>query len=53
MQEASKTVLDGFALRTDVEIVRWPNRYMNERGVKMWETVQGILAELGGLDAAA
>src|SRR5262249_18899838 len=53
IQEASKTVLDGFALRTDVKIVRWPNRYMDERGVKMWETVQGILAELGGLDAAA
>jgi hypothetical protein len=53
MQEASKTVLDGFALRTDVKIVRWPDRYMDERGVKMWETVQGILADLGGLDAAA
>jgi len=27
--------------------VRYPDRYMDERGTKMWETVQGILAELG------
>ena len=36
-------VLDGFSLRTDAEIVRYPDRYMDKRGVKMWGTVTGIL----------
>jgi len=46
MLEASAVDLSGFQLRTDAKIVRYPDRYMDERGVKMWETVQGILAEL-------
>jgi hypothetical protein len=46
MREASELVLDGFALKTDVRIVRHPERYMDERGVKMWEQVMGILGEL-------
>ena len=46
MRESSAIVLSGFQLRTDAKIVRYPDRYMDERGEKMWETVQGILAEL-------
>jgi hypothetical protein len=48
MAEASRIVLDGFELRTDAKIVRWPDRYMGDRGAKMWETVMGILEELEG-----
>ena len=46
MAEASAIVLDGFALRSDVDIVRYPDRYCDERGVQMWETVSRILEDL-------
>lgn len=48
MREASEIILGGggFALRTDAEIVRWPNRYMDERGRLMWDTVRSILTEI-------
>jgi DNA polymerase-1 len=45
MAEASRVVLGGFELRSDAKIVRWPERYMDERGVKMWETVTDLLAQ--------
>jgi hypothetical protein len=41
MREASELVLPGFPLRTDAKIVRYPERYTDERGVRMWETVSG------------
>jgi DNA polymerase I len=43
MAEASRVVLSGFELRTDVKIVRWPDRYMDQRGVVMWQRVMGLL----------
>ena len=43
MAEASETVLGDFRLRTDSTIVRYPDRYMDERGRRMWETVMGIV----------
>jgi hypothetical protein len=39
MAEASRAVLGGFELGTDVNIVRCPNRYMDARGRVMWERV--------------
>ncbi|MHC4402522.1 MAG: DNA polymerase [Planctomycetota bacterium] len=48
MAEASRLVLDGFELRTDAEIVRWPDRYMDKRGERMWETTMRILTDLRG-----
>jgi hypothetical protein len=47
MAEASAVVLGGFELRTDAKVVRYPDRYMDERGVRMWETVSTILDRLG------
>jgi DNA polymerase I-like protein with 3'-5' exonuclease and polymerase domains len=44
MREASEVVLDGFPLRTEAKIVRHPDRYMDERGQEMWDTVQELLA---------
>jgi len=46
MAEASRLVLGGFELRTEAKIVRWPERYMDERGARMWDTIMGILTEL-------
>ncbi len=43
MREASEIVLPGFPLRTDVKFVRYPDRYADDRGRLMWETVNGIL----------
>jgi hypothetical protein len=44
MREASEVVLSGFSLRTDAKIVRYPDRYSDERGKRMWETVWTLLA---------
>ncbi len=43
MAEASRKVLNGFEIRTDAEIVRPPERYSDERGVQLWQTVLGLL----------
>ena len=45
MMEASAIILDGFELRSDVEIYRYPDRYMDKRGVEMWKIVNEILSE--------
>jgi hypothetical protein len=47
MTEASRIVLDGFELRTDVNVVRWPDRYMDKGGQAMWDVV---MAKLGVAD---
>jgi hypothetical protein len=46
MVRASADVLDGFRLRTDAKVVRYPNRYADERGKVMWETIWSILEDL-------
>jgi hypothetical protein len=45
MQEASRIVLDGFALGSDVKEVRYPERYMDKRGVVMWNKVMHLLGQ--------
>jgi hypothetical protein len=44
MTEASRVVLAGVEVATDVEIISWPDRYADERGAVMWERVTEILA---------
>ena len=39
MAEASAIVLDGFPLRTDAAIIRWPDRYDDPRGRAMVATL--------------
>jgi hypothetical protein len=46
MAEASRAVLKGFELRSDVSITRWPDRYMDERGAVMWDRVMRLLREI-------
>ncbi|QEG36314.1 DNA polymerase [Bythopirellula goksoeyrii] len=45
MREAGRIVLSGFELRTDAEIVAWPNRYMDPRGRALWDELTGILED--------
>jgi DNA polymerase-1 len=43
MREASRIVLNGFELGTDAQIVRYPERYMDERGAAMWSRVMDLI----------
>jgi hypothetical protein len=45
MREASRIVLDGFELGSDVKEVRFPDRYMDKRGVVMWNKVMNLIGE--------
>jgi hypothetical protein len=50
MRRASRVVLNAdpggpYELRTDVTIVRYPDRYSDKRGTKTWETVLELLAQ--------
>jgi len=49
MGRASKVVLDGFRLRSDAEVVRFPDRYEDVRGKDMWEQVRVGLETLEAL----
>jgi hypothetical protein len=46
MRDASRVVLRGFELRTDVQIIRAGGRYFDKRGLEMWTAVTEILARL-------
>lgn len=46
MADASRVVLDGFALRSEAKPIRFPERYQDPRGQRMWDTVQEILGDL-------
>jgi hypothetical protein len=39
MAQTSAVILDGFRLRSDAKIVRYPDRYMDERGAHMWDKI--------------
>jgi hypothetical protein len=40
MAEASRAVLDGFEIRTDAQLVKYPDRFMDvKRGKAMWDKV--------------
>lgn len=43
MADASAIVLDGFRLRSDADIIKYPERYMDSRGKEMWHTIQNLL----------
>jgi DNA polymerase I len=47
MEEASRVVLGGFTIRTEATLVRYPGRYMDKRGVAMWNAVSELV---GGFD---
>jgi DNA polymerase I len=43
MCEASRVVLNGFELSSEVTVFRHPERYMDERGKTMWSRVMALL----------
>lgn len=43
MMEASRIVLYGFELGSDAKVIRYPDRYMDDRGVEMWNTAMNLL----------
>lgn len=45
MTRAGRIVLDGFEVRTDAEVIRYPARYQDQRGVRMWELATELAAE--------
>jgi DNA polymerase I len=45
MAEASRLVLAGFELATDVKVVRWPSRYADPRGMEMWDRLCGLVSK--------
>ena len=45
MAEASRVVLNGFELRSDVKVVQPNERYSDKRGETMWNRVMHLLAE--------
>jgi DNA polymerase I-like protein with 3'-5' exonuclease and polymerase domains len=51
MRVASRLVLGGFELRTDVEIVDYPDRYSDQRGEVMWDCVTKLIATQDRRDA--
>lgn len=47
MAEASQAVLgDGKVCRIDADIVRYPDRYMDEHGQAMWDQIMRLLAQI-------
>jgi DNA polymerase-1 len=46
MRDASAIVLQGYELRTDCQIIRPGERYFDDRGEKMWNTVEKLLHKL-------
>jgi DNA polymerase I-like protein with 3'-5' exonuclease and polymerase domains len=46
MEDASTLVLPGCVVRTDSTMVRWPERFEDERGATMWALTQRLLAEI-------
>jgi len=48
MEQASRAVLRGFAVRTDAKIVRYPDRYEEPRGAALWEQLGQLVPGLIG-----
>jgi DNA polymerase-1 len=45
MAEASGGVLGGFEVCTEAKITRYPNRFTDARGTRMWSTITQLIEE--------
>jgi hypothetical protein len=45
MDRASELVLHGFRLRTDFEVIHWPERYRDDRGAAFFDELMSRLQE--------
>ena len=52
MAEASRAVLNGFELRTDVKAIHPPDRYCDPRGVEMWARVMKLVDKREAMERA-
>ena len=52
MRRASAALLDGFELRSEAHLVRYPERYMDDDGADVWHRIMGILHRLEGAEWA-
>ena len=48
MRLASRAALGDFELGSDAKVVCYPERYMDERGQVMWDTVAGLIHKIKG-----
>ncbi len=48
MSLASRIVLGGEPVRTDVKIIRWPDRYVEPRGAVLWDEIRRLVPALIG-----
>ncbi len=48
MAKASEMVLGGFRLRTEAKLIRFPDRYEDGRGLRMWQTICEIIQKING-----
>jgi hypothetical protein len=48
MRQASSAVLGDFELGSDAKIICYPDRYMDERGQVMWDTVMSLIQKIKG-----
>jgi DNA polymerase I len=46
MRDASRVILRGYELRTDEQVIRPGARYVDKRGVDMWNTITRLVAKL-------
>ena len=50
MAQASAIVLKGPELRIETKLIRYPERYQNDRGAKMWNTVWTTIKDISGYE---
>ena len=43
MRQASEVILPGFPLKSDAKVISYPNRYIDQRGIQMWDEVMDLL----------
>ena len=48
MAQASVLVLGKGPLRTEVKVIRYPDRYHDARGQSMWNTIWTVIQEISG-----
>jgi DNA polymerase I len=53
MAEASRVVLGGFQLYTDVMRLHHPGRFLDPRGVRMWDQVRSLISKRQAVERAA
>jgi len=52
METASREVL-GLTIKTDVRVIRYPDRYMDERGEKMWNNITDLVKNVNPAEKKA